>query len=71
MFGANFLKWVVRDTLEQIYIARRSIGEYPEVFEYCPDAKSARRAFKKGRIASMIGIEGGHQVGSMQYSFGS
>ncbi|PMD38578.1 hypothetical protein L207DRAFT_568196 [Hyaloscypha variabilis F] len=56
--------WVVRDTLEQIDIARRSIGEYPEVFEYCPDAKSARRAFKKGRIASMIGIEGGHQVGN-------
>lgn len=59
---------MVRDTLEQIDIARRFIGEYPGVFEYCPDAKSARKAFNKGKIASMIGIEGGHQVGSKRYS---
>ena len=52
MHCANCIKWVIRDALEQIDIARRFIGEYPEVFEYCPDAKSARRAFKKGRIAS-------------------
>ncbi|RDL40199.1 Dipeptidase [Venustampulla echinocandica] len=56
--------WVVRDTLEQIDIARRFISEYPSVFEYCADARCARDAFKKGRIASMIGIEGGHQVGN-------
>lgn len=57
----------MRDTLEQMDIARRFIAEYPEVFEYCGDAQCARAAFKKGRIASMIGIEGGHQVGSMLY----
>lgn len=31
--------------------------------EYCDTAACARKAFKAGRIASMIGIEGGHQVG--------
>ena len=58
------VKWVVRDTLEQIDITRRFIEEYPSVFQYCDNPRCAREAFKAGRIASMIGIEGGHQVGS-------
>ncbi|KAI1758994.1 hypothetical protein GGR53DRAFT_524213 [Hypoxylon sp. FL1150] len=39
--------WIVRDTLEQIDVAKRFIAESPE----------------SGRIASMLGIEGGHQLG--------
>jgi len=57
----------VRDTLEQIDIARRFIEEYPSTFQYCDTPKCAAAAFKSGRIASMIGIEGGHQVGSMVF----
>ncbi|WZH48001.1 membrane dipeptidase-domain-containing protein [Fusarium acuminatum] len=56
-------KWIVRDTLEQIDVTRRFIREHPKDLEYCDTAACALKAFKSGRIASMIGIEGGHQVG--------
>ncbi|KAL0940400.1 microsomal dipeptidase [Colletotrichum truncatum] len=56
--------WVVRDTLEQIDVTRRFIQEHPQHLQYCDTAACARKAFKTGRISSMIGIEGGHQVGS-------
>ncbi|CVL13413.1 hypothetical protein LB506_008605 [Fusarium annulatum] len=55
--------WIVRDTLEQIDVTRRFIREHPKDLEYCDTAACVRKAFKSGRIASMIGIEGGHQVG--------
>ncbi|KAI0147948.1 membrane dipeptidase-domain-containing protein [Hypoxylon sp. NC0597] len=54
---------IVRDTLEQIDVAKRFIAESPEVFTYCETPACARAAFKNGRIASMLGIEGGHQLG--------
>ncbi|KAI1105541.1 membrane dipeptidase-domain-containing protein [Jackrogersella minutella] len=55
--------WIVRDTLEQIDVAKRFIAESPETFTYCETPACARAAFKNGRIASMLGIEGGHQLG--------
>ncbi|KAI1407140.1 membrane dipeptidase-domain-containing protein [Hypoxylon sp. FL1857] len=55
--------WIVRDTLEQIDVTRRFIDEHPQHLHYCDTAACARKAFKSGRISSMIGIEGGHQVG--------
>ncbi|XXH01866.1 hypothetical protein Hte_008228 [Hypoxylon texense] len=55
--------WIVRDTLEQIDVTRRFIDEHPQHLQYCDTAACARKAFKSGRISSMIGIEGGHQVG--------
>lgn len=57
------MQWVVRDTLEQIDVTRRFVREHPQHLEYCDTAACARRAHKAGRISSMIGIEGGHQVG--------
>ncbi|TDZ17466.1 putative dipeptidase [Colletotrichum orbiculare MAFF 240422] len=61
MVGGQF--WSV-DILEQIDVTRRFIGEHPQHLQYCDTAGCARRAFKSGRISSMVGIEGGHQVGS-------
>jgi len=55
--------WIVRDTLEQIDIARRFIAEYPDVFQFCDTSACARAAHAEGKIASMLGIEGGHQLG--------
>ncbi|KAI2635787.1 membrane dipeptidase-domain-containing protein [Hypomontagnella submonticulosa] len=55
--------WIVRDTLEQIDVTRRFINEHPQHLQYCDSAACARKAFQAGRISSMIGIEGGHQVG--------
>lgn len=55
--------WVVRDTLEQIDVAKRFIAEYPDTFTYCTTPACARTAHASGRVASMLGIEGGHQLG--------
>lgn len=44
-------------------MAKRFIAESPDVFTYCETPACARAAFKNGRIASMLGIEGGHQLG--------
>ena len=63
LLAKQFIKWVVRDTLEQIDVAKRFISEYPDVFTYCDTPACVREAFSKGRIASMLGIEGGHQLG--------
>lgn len=44
-------------------MAKRFISEYPDVFTYCTTPSCVRTAFSNGRIASMLGIEGGHQLG--------
>lgn len=53
----------MRDTLEQIDVAKRFVEEYPELY-YCETSACAKNAFKSGRIASMLGVEGLHQAGS-------
>ncbi|KUI53332.1 hypothetical protein VP1G_00776 [Cytospora mali] len=61
--GLNDPTHVVRDTLEQIDVARRLIEETQE-FEFCETSSCARKAFKAGKIPSMLGAEGLHQTGS-------
>lgn len=53
----------VRDTLEQIDVAKRFIEEY-EPLHYCETSSCASKAFEQGKIPSMLGAEGMHQVGS-------
>ncbi|KEY74646.1 hypothetical protein S7711_08413 [Stachybotrys chartarum IBT 7711] len=53
----------VRDTLEQIDVARRFISAIEE-FQYCDTAACVTSAFKSGKISSMLGAEGLHQAGS-------
>ena len=48
--------------LEQIDIALQIIDKYPEGFQLALDASDVERAFAAGRIASMLGIEGGHAI---------
>ena len=45
--------------LEQIDIARRLISRHDEL-EFVTDAEGVRDAFEEGRIASLLGMEGGH-----------
>jgi membrane dipeptidase len=45
-------------------VAKRFVKEHPQHLQYCDTASCVRKAFKSGRISSMIGIEGGHQVGN-------
>src|SRR5215468_5254988 len=46
--------------LEQIDIARRVIARYPERLQLCLTAADVTRAVRRGRIASLLGMEGGH-----------
>ncbi|KAI1912375.1 hypothetical protein LOZ53_006210 [Ophidiomyces ophidiicola] len=56
--------WSVRDTLEQIDVTKRLIEKYSGDLQFCDNARCATHAFSKGKIASFLGIEGGHQVGN-------
>src|SRR5262249_292469 len=50
----------VRETLEQIDVIHRLAKSYPDTFEMAYGADDIERIRKKGKIASLIGIEGGH-----------
>jgi membrane dipeptidase len=51
-----------RVQLEQIDIARRVIARYPERLAPAFTAADVERARQRGRIASLLGIEGGHAI---------
>jgi membrane dipeptidase len=53
----------IRETIEQIDVARRIIDAYPDDLELARTADDVVRIHKAGRIASMIGVEGGRQIG--------
>ncbi|HSW30642.1 MAG TPA: dipeptidase [Longimicrobiales bacterium] len=48
--------------LEQIDIAEQMIAAYPDVFEKALTASDVERIFGAGRIASILGMEGGHAL---------
>ena len=52
----------VQMTLEEIDIVRRLAARYPDTFEMAHTADDIERIHREGRIASLIGIEGGHQI---------
>ena len=45
---------------EQLDLARRLIQRYPDELELCRTAEEVDRAMNAGRIASLLGMEGGH-----------
>jgi membrane dipeptidase len=51
-----------RVQLEQIDIARRMVARYPEALALALTADEVERAFRRGRIASLLGMEGGHAL---------
>ncbi len=51
-----------RAQLEQIDIALRMIESYPDAFSLALTADDVERAAATGRIASLLGIEGGHAI---------
>ena len=52
----------VHDTLEQIDLAHSLARRYPRDFAFVTTAAQVRAAHRAGRIASMIGLEGGGQI---------
>ncbi|KAF7321385.1 Dipeptidase [Mycena kentingensis (nom. inval.)] len=78
--GPDFLNstWRVRDTLEQIDVAKLAIEQYSDVralsadlsllmrsqvFQFATSSADIRASVANGKIASLLGIEGGHQLG--------
>ncbi len=52
----------VRTTLEQVDVVYNMIRAYPETLELALTADDMDRAFRAGRIGSLIGMEGGHSI---------
>lgn len=52
----------VRLTLEQLDVVKRMVSAYPDTFEMAYTADDIVRIRKKGKIASLIGVEGGHSI---------
>lgn len=52
----------VTKTLEQIDVIHRFVNQYPDVFELASTADDVLRIRKQGKIASLIGVEGGHSI---------
>jgi membrane dipeptidase len=54
----------IQATLEQIDIVHGIAQRYPAHFEIATSAADVHRIYGSGKIASLIGIEGGHQIGN-------
>lgn len=67
----------VTATMEQIDIVHRMTRRWPETFQMALTTADAERAFKDGKIGSMIGMEGGHSIDNslaalrMMYALGA
>ena len=72
LVGAQFWSvWIPGETeaadaarlqLEQIDIVLRMIDEYPDTFELASTADDIERIFSSGKIASLLGMEGGYAL---------
>lgn len=49
-------------TFEQIDVVRRIVDAYPDVFQLATTADDIQRIHAQGKIASLIGIEGGYSI---------
>jgi membrane dipeptidase len=50
-------------TMEQIDFVKQMIAQYPDTFELALTADDVVRIHREGKIASLIGMEGGHSIG--------
>jgi len=54
----------VRDTLEQIDVAHLMIDKYSDTFALSLTTDDIKTAMREHKIASMLGVEGAHQLGN-------
>jgi membrane dipeptidase len=54
----------VATTLEQVDLVRRMAGRYPDALELAFTAADVERIFAAGKVASLMGAEGGHSIAS-------
>ncbi|WP_121115026.1 dipeptidase [Croceibacterium ferulae] len=51
-------------TIEQIDVTKRLIARYPDELALALTSDDVQRAMQQGKIASLLGMEGGHSIGS-------
>ncbi|XP_071494009.1 dipeptidase 1-like [Diadema antillarum] len=61
---ASQYKDAVTHVLDQIDVIIRMCEMYPDVFEFVTTAEGIVSAHRQGKIASLIGVEGGHNIDS-------
>lgn len=67
----------VQMMFEQMDIVHRMVARYPETFELALTAADIERVHRQGKIAALIGMEGGHSINNslailrMAYSLGT
>ncbi len=54
----------VQEVIEQIDVTKRLIARFPEGLRYAETADQVERAMAEGKVASLLGMEGGHSIGS-------
>jgi membrane dipeptidase len=54
----------VQQTIEQIDVTKRLIARYPQAMAYAETADQVESAMREGRVASLLGMEGGYSIGS-------
>lgn len=54
----------VQQVIEQIDVTKRLIARYPEGLRFAETADQVERAIAEGKVASLLGMEGGHSIGS-------
>ncbi|MFO6445985.1 dipeptidase [Erythrobacter sp. NE805] len=54
----------VQQVIEQIDVTKRLIARYPQALRFATTADQVERAMAEGRVASLLGMEGGHAIGS-------
>ena len=60
---ANYFE-SVHDTIQQIDVVHRLVQAYPDALALAATSADAVAALAAGKVASMIGVEGLHQVGN-------
>ncbi len=54
----------VQATIEQIDVTKRLIARYPGEMQLALTADDVEEAMRSGKLASLLGMEGGHSIGS-------
>jgi membrane dipeptidase len=63
ILGTTLGDEAIRTTIEQIDTAHRIIDAYPQHLTFARTADEMVRVHRAGRIGSMLGVEGGRQIG--------